>query len=137
MCLMSAPAAKKPSTAELTTTTLAWVTSSESIAACRPLTMSGLRALAGAPFSTISTIAPSRFQSTGSGCPVTVNSLRGWWIGSRHGQAAADRQRLAGDVLRGVGGEERDGGGDGGRVCQPLHRHRAGHAADHFLGVLP
>src|SRR6516164_4555443 len=55
--------------------------------------------------------------------------------GSGHGQAAADRQRLACDEAGAVGGEEGDGRAYVFGSAEPPHRNRAGHPGDDLLRV--
>ena len=65
MCLISAPAAKKPGSAEDTTMTLAGRLSAASSPLCRPSMMPGPKAFAGAWLRTISTIGPETRSATG------------------------------------------------------------------------
>src|SRR6266496_471354 len=102
-CLMSAPAAKKPSSAEHTIITLTSPDcSAASMAACRPSRIGTPSALAGGR-SMVTTQTPglSHRQLTTSAIYAPSRSS--------HCQAAADRQRLAGDETGAVGGEEGDG----------------------------
>src|ERR1700738_1494989 len=142
MCLMSAPAAKKPGNAEDTTMTFAGNASAASSPLCRPSMIVGPNALAGGRLSMISSTDPVTRRLTGE--PLSdsiVDAPPGFlWRAERrsgHGEATADRQRLTGDVFSGIGGEKNDRGGDVGRLRQPFHRHRAGHPADDLVGGRP
>src|SRR6266545_7501844 len=99
---MSAPAAKKPSRAEQTTITFTFPSrSAASIAACRPSRIGTPRALAGGR-SILTTRTPGL-----SSRQLTTSDI-GLLPSSRHRQAAADGQRLAGDEPSAVGGDEDD-----------------------------
>src|SRR6266508_4044596 len=126
---MSAPAAKKPSSAEHTTITFTSPSrSAASIAACRPSRIGTPRALAGGR-SIVTTRTPGL-----SSRQLTTSDI-GLLPSSGHRQAAADRQRLPGDEAGTVGGEEGDGRTDVLGRAEPLHRHRPGHPGDHLLRV--
>src|ERR1700730_17788698 len=155
MCLMSAPAAKNRSTAEDTTRTLTSpAASAASSAASSPSSSGPLSALAGGEAIVTRQIpGPAGIQVTTSfGSPIgtclsrrlypergTVPARDSWlrFLASRHREAAAHRQGLAGDEAGLVGGEERDGRADVIRGAEALHRDRADHPGDHLLGVLP
>src|SRR6202035_5864574 len=141
MCLMSAPAAKKPGRAEDTTMTLAGNASAASSPMCSPSMIGSPNALAGGRLSMISTTEPATRRLTGEPLSDSIVDVPPWFLRnvrrSRHGQATADRQRLTGDVFGGIRCEEGDRGCDVGRLGQPFHRNGAGHPADHLVGVLP
>src|ERR1700756_3656901 len=109
MCLMSAPAAKNPGSAEDTTMTLAGKASAASSAVFSPLISARPNALAGGRLSTISSTDCSACQVTGE---LLSDSVIDVPPGLRHSEATADRQRLTCDVLGSIGCEERDGGRD-------------------------